>query len=81
MESVDTAVVTVGIVAVVAAVVVASLEVDRSYCSIERHSLLESYTGGIDTTAASQPHSAQNRIPPLAMSSPCKIQAVARFCQ
>jgi hypothetical protein len=41
--------------AVVVAVVAASLEVDRSYCSIEYHSSPESYTWDTDTTAASQP--------------------------
>ena len=40
-------------VAAVVAVVVASLEVDRTDYRIERPSLLERYIGGTDTTAAS----------------------------
>lgn len=40
-------------VAAVVAVVVASLEVDRTDYRIERHSLPERYIGGTDTAAAS----------------------------
>ena len=41
-------------VAAVVAVVVASLEVDRTDYRVERHSLPESYTWGTDTAAASR---------------------------